>query len=827
MTHLSELKKFSLKIGHKILFICIMLAFIPSFVLGIFSYFASQSALDDDAEIIMTIIVNNAALEEETVYDLTESMVSISQELLANVFYNKGSPSIIDNQLVLTRSDGHHIVNDNFEIVDYIKSSSGNAATVFQIIDNKAIRISTNIIDESGNRVTGTAASPAVFAEISNGREYHGTANVVGIEYIPAYKPIIDASGQVIGALFTGVPRDFMMGNFEKHIKENVVGRTGSVYVVDPGGVIKIHRDLVGQNLLSEPYFNEILQSQQGYLRSYASDGTPVRVSWHQSGITDNFIIAIAPNRDFTVASDAILEAVTAILAVSLIVGSLISYLFGRSISRRMGQLVTTSESIVNGDLNHQIEIKKDGGDEIDVLMLSFHKVVKALQKKEKTANAIAHGDLSVEIPIESECDSLGKAMDTMHSIISTMADDLTRMSDEVLSGKYDSRINAGAYQGEYYNIVSGINNILDQILLPLQVVLEETARVADSYAGRDYTESFAATNEADGKFGALKSAIDRIGDRTSHTLRDFMNSMNFLEREAHNASNATDTLFNQTQLVSENSRRVAERCVDGQMKVDQILIAISEMNDSIQDISSQTGQISDVAADAVESSKIGQTLAIKAGESMDGIQTATRELDFTIQAINEKMDAIKGVTELISAISEQTNLLALNAAIEAARVGDVGLGFAVVANEVKELAGGTRDSVEEIQKVIGDLQSDSERAKNVMISTLEEVDAGIVTVREALGRFADIDESIRNISEGITFVLQTAKAQAATSGEITASIEDIDHDFAQTVSEAVQNTEVVEDVTKSVEEIHILVPRVQETASSLKEALMQFKLRV
>lgn len=825
MTSSSQHKKFALKVGHKILLICMILAFIPPLILGIFSYSAAQTALENDAEVIMTIIVESAVLEEKTVHGLTQSIVGVSQELLIDVFENKGTPSIIDNQLVLTGSGGYYIANNNFEIVDYVKQRSGNAVTIFQIIGDEAIRISTSIIDDSGNRVIGTAVSPAVYAEIINGKEYRGTATVVGIEYITIYTPITDTSGKVIGALFTGVPRDVTMAEFEHHIKETVVGKTGSVYVVDSEGVITIHRDQEGISLRNEPYFNEIVQNQEGYISSFTSAGTPVRVAWNRSE-TGGYIIAIAPSSEFTAASDAILSAVTAIVVASIILGSLVALLFGRSISRRMRQLVTISEAVVKGDLNHQIERKNDGGDEIDVLMASFHNVVEALQKKEKSANAIAHGDLSVEMSIESDRDTLGEAMRMMHSIISTMAADLVKMSDEVLSGKYDSRIHAGAYEGEFYNIVSGINNILDQILLPLQVVLEETARVADSYAQRNYAESFASTNETDGKFDTLKLAIDKIGDTTSHTLADFMNSMNFLENEASNASHTTQTLVNQTQLVSENSKKVAERCVDGQMKVEQIRIAISEMTESIQDVSVQTGSISDVATGAAESSKMGQTLAMKAEKSMDGIQTATKELDVAIQAIHEKMDAIKGVTQLISDISEQTNLLALNAAIEAARAGEVGAGFAVVANEVKELASGTRNSAEEIQKVIEDLQSDSERAKNVMVSTQEEVDVGIATVREALERFAEIDESIKNMDQSISLVLKSATEQAATSEEITASIEDIDGDFVKTVSEAVQNTEIVEDVTKSVEEIHILVPRVQKTASKLKEDLMQFKLR-
>ncbi|HDS62962.1 MAG TPA: methyl-accepting chemotaxis protein, partial [Methanofollis liminatans] len=136
-----------MKVGTKILVICLFLAIIPALMLGLVAYTSSSGVINEQIETLLETQVHDAKGWTNDVYKLTRNKVNSDLNVLRENFYARGTPEVINGRLVLVGADGNpYVINDNFEIVDQVQSLVGGAATVFQVFDDHAIRISTNVI---------------------------------------------------------------------------------------------------------------------------------------------------------------------------------------------------------------------------------------------------------------------------------------------------------------------------------------------------------------------------------------------------------------------------------------------------------------------------------------------------------------------------------------------------------------------------------------------------------------------------------------------------------------------------------------------------------
>jgi methyl-accepting chemotaxis protein len=195
------------------------------------------------------------------------------------------------------------------------------------------------------------------------------------------------------------------------------------------------------------------------------------------------------------------------------------------------------------------------------------------------------------------------------------------------------------------------------------------------------------------------------------------------------------------------------------------------------------------------------------------------------IKLLGNHSQKIGKILEVISQISDQTNLLALNAAIEAARAGEHGRGFAVVADEVRKLAEESKHSADQIADLIATIQNDTARAVNIMEKGNTEVQNGLQVVDTAGQSFQQILQSIQGVTSQIQEVAATSQEISASSEEITASVEEV----ASIASEAAASTNQVatsaETQLASIQEITQSINELSKLALDLQDTVNQFKM--
>lgn len=201
----------------------------------------------------------------------------------------------------------------------------------------------------------------------------------------------------------------------------------------------------------------------------------------------------------------------------------------------------------------------------------------------------------------------------------------------------------------------------------------------------------------------------------------------------------------------------------------------------------------------------------------MHGILTSSTEIEYMVSDISAQMNEIGRIVDIISSIAEQTNLLALNAAIEAARAGEAGLGFAVVAGEVKELASGSQRSAENIAGIISTLQKNTRAITEAVKISLTEVKTGNEAVVQTLGIFNEIVESIAEIDLNMNDVAAASEEQAASVHDVTTTVHEFGEMVQQTAKESVGLAAASEESSAAVDQIVTMIANVNGSMDTIR----------
>ena len=257
---------------------------------------------------------------------------------------------------------------------------------------------------------------------------------------------------------------------------------------------------------------------------------------------------------------------------------------------------------------------------------------------------------------------------------------------------------------------------------------------------------------------------------------------------------------------------QVAERSMSGAMQqkedTDSVATAMTEMASTVHSVAGNASEAAEAARNADGQAKQGQSIVQATVTAIRSLADEVRSGAEAIERVRQESDAIGQILDVIRGIAEQTNLLALNAAIEAARAGEQGRGFAVVADEVRTLASRTQTSTTEIQAMIERLQKGTQQAVGVMESSRERAEVSETQVQSAGNALDAITAAVSHISAMNTQIANAAAEQGRVAEEINRNVINISEVAEQTVVGAGQSSAANERITGLAGELQGLVGR-------------------
>ena len=333
------------------------------------------------------------------------------------------------------------------------------------------------------------------------------------------------------------------------------------------------------------------------------------------------------------------------------------------------------------------------------------------------------------------------------------------------------------------FGAIAAVVSLLLAWLIPSQIgsSLRRIGAVAAVAASGDLTVR--STQSGNDEVGQLGSAINTM-------LTDFQRSVAHISGAAAQLATASEEMSSITEQATRGAKRQ-------QGDVDQVATAMHEMSTTVLEVARNAERAAHSARDADE---VAKTAAQAAVEATAGINTLVGEIDKASTAINQlDVDSqhIGKVLEVIRGIADQTNLLALNAAIEAARAGEQGRGFAVVADEVRTLASRTQQSTQEIQGMIERLQSGAKNAVKVMEQARAQGKMGTEQVARTSASLTSIAGAVVVMRDMNAQIASAAEEQSAVAEEINRNLIDIRQVAAETAQGSEQTASASQDVAR------------------------------
>ncbi len=441
------------------------------------------------------------------------------------------------------------------------------------------------------------------------------------------------------------------------------------------------------------------------------------------------------------------------------------------------------------GNFTGTMECKNN--DEFGQMTNMLNKLRESQLEKISAAEKIAAGDLEVKLHSLSENDLLSESFEKMLDNLQKLVLEINQLTNESIKGNSSARGSTETLQGGYKKIIEGMNGTLDAVYDPIN----EAVRALEKIAAGDLTVEI--TKNYQGDHQRIKNSINHASASLNKTLKEVSQVISAAADSANNISSSTEQMAAGAQEQSAQAAEVAS--------------AVEEMSKTIFETTRNTTEAAQASRNAGITAREGGIVVEESIAGMGRISEVVSKSSETVIELGKSSNEIGEIIKVIDDIADQTNLLALNAAIEAARAGEQGRGFAVVADEVRKLAERTTKATKEIAGMIKHIQTDTAGAVESMKLGTEEVERGKNLAQKAGDSLKEIIAGAENVADIVTQVAAASEQQSRTSEQISQSIELI--------------TNVTQQSAAGVSQIAHAVENLNDLTNNLQKLIQNFKL--
>jgi len=438
--------------------------------------------------------------------------------------------------------------------------------------------------------------------------------------------------------------------------------------------------------------------------------------------------------------------------------------------------------SAQNGNLSERADETKHNGMFKEVIIgvnKTLDAVVRPLNMAAEYVDKISKGNIPPRITEEynGDINTLKENLNICIEAVNLLVTDVNMLSNSAVEGKLDVRADESRHGGDFRKIVAGMNTTIDAVVTPIK----EGVGVLSKMASGDLTIKIESDYKGDHQL--IKNSINTVAESLNKALGD-----------VSNAVSATASASNQ---ISSSTEEMAAGSREQTTQTAEVASSVEEMTRTILENTKNASLAAEAAKEAGLKAKTGGNVVSETIDEMNRIAEVVQKSSEMVRTLGKSSDEIGEIVQVINDIADQTNLLALNAAIEAARAGEQGRGFAVVADEVRNLADRTSRATKEIATMIQQIQKDTHHAVESMQEGTKQVETGKTLANKAGASLDEIVVGAQKVVDIVTQVAAASEQQSAAAEQISKNVEAISSVTEQTASGNVQVARAAEDLNR------------------------------